>query len=84
MATLEAKLLKLLGAIENGRYTSTELASMVGLQEKIAHDIGAEPPEAMALLGYLLRNRYVQITPDGISVNGDMRNDIDLLKKGMQ
>ncbi len=84
METLEQKLLALLKLIEERRYGSEQLETMSKLQNTIASDIGSDVPEAMALLGYLLRSELVEITTQGILVNNNKRVDIELLKSGIE
>jgi hypothetical protein len=84
MATLEEKLLTLLERIEDKQYGDAALASISDLPRKIAQDIDSSPEEAMALLGYLLRNSYVEITTAGIAVCAGKSLEIQLLKKGMK
>ena len=83
MPTLQQKLAKLLRKIRSESYPGTELANMVKLQTKIAEDIDShDPVEAMALLGYLLKNNYVKIEEDkGIVLNKDNKDDIESLLK---
>ena len=83
MPTLKKKLSDLLRKIEDNSYGTSELGYMVKLQNKIAEDIGCDDPaEAMALLGYLLKYGYVIINQkQGIILNKDKKEDIDLLMK---
>ena len=81
MPTLQEKLAALLEKIKNNSYDADQLANMVQLQDKIASDIKCDDSvEAMALLGYLLKYKYVTIDPQrGIILNQDKITDINLI-----
>jgi hypothetical protein len=83
MPTREEKLAALLTRIKENSYNAKALADMVGLQERIAKDINCDDSvEAMALLGYLLKYKYVIIDREnGIILSQDKGQDISLLMK---
>jgi hypothetical protein len=70
------KLAILLRKIQDKSYGPQILSSIINVQDTIARDVGAEEEEAMALLGYLLKYKYVKFDPaDGIIVNPEMDDE---------
>jgi hypothetical protein len=63
-------LLKLLRNIRDLKYPVASLKTVDDLETTLANDLNIDRSEAMAMLGYLLKNSYVRITPDlGIVLN---------------
>ena len=70
------KLAILLRKIQDKSYGPHILSSIINVQETIARDVGVGEQEAMALLGYLLKYKYVKLDPnDGIIVNPEMDDE---------
>lgn len=75
MITIQQKLGKLLKKIENNCYSDLININMVELQKRIEQDTGCDGlSEAMALLGFLLKNRYVKFDVDsGLVLDQDRK-----------
>jgi len=69
----EIKLLQLLNKIDEGEYPANLLRTISQLQSKVQTDTGsATIDEGMAMLGYLLKKRYVFIHDiEGIKLTED-------------
>jgi len=64
------KLLVLLRNIRNLRYLIEQLRNAQAFETALAGDLGLDPREAMALLGYLLEHDYVRLNPEvGLIIN---------------
>ena len=74
MATdFEKKILRLLKKIDSGEYPANLLRDIPKLQAKIISDTDTlDTDEGMAMLGYLLKKRYVYIhDEDGVKLTED-------------
>ena len=82
-ASLKNKLAKLLKNIEQNKYSSKELDDLDELGIKLTKDIGygVDIDQAMALLGYLIKQDYVIIDPDAGIILNEQNNEINEIRK---
>lgn len=66
-------ILTLLKRIKDGAYPADSLDDTDALTDKIASDLGCDPSHAMAVLGYLIQQKYVEMDPEKGIVVRDRR-----------
>lgn len=76
------KLRRLVRNIRDLKYPRKSLQDVNSFEKILAKDLDTDTQEAMALLGYLLNNKYVRIIPDGLVMNPDSQELQDLVNSG--
>ena len=76
------KLLILVRNISKLKYSANDLGNVDDFEQTLAKDLGLEPKEAMAMLGYLLKNEYARLVPGTGLVLNPSNEEIKKLMTG--